>query len=163
MVLMGKGNIHYQPGYAHTNPQSSTAWGCQGRWRQAHSSWTKLHLQPTKNNQRENIQGKKHNWFLLFCPVHPHEIKPNFPKTFTSELKSIRCFSPNTSIFFFRAECPCKELLMLKFQTMFRLFSDENQTGCQIICERHFQEHYHEYHIHYFHQKPTPACALKAN
>lgn len=135
-------------------------WGCQERGRQAHSFWTKLHLLHTKNNQSGNIQGKATTGFYSSVLLIHMEIS----QTFTSELKSIRGFSPNTSIFFFfRAECPCKELLMLKFQTMFRLFSDENQTGCQVICERHFQEHYHEYHIHYFHQKPTLACALKAN
>lgn len=104
MYFTGKANTRHLAACVsiYPNLRSSTVWGCQGEMgpgshtaaEQSCSSY------PAKITSVETSK-ENHNWFLLLCPVHPHGIKWNSPKTLILELKtSVRNFSQRTLGFF---------------------------------------------------------------
>lgn len=145
MYFTGKANTRHLAACAsiYSNLWSCTVWGCQGEMgpgshtaaEQTCSSY------PAKITSVETSK-ENHKWFSLLCPVHPHGIKWNPPKTLILELKTnVRNFSPKGSKFF-SEKWTYKVFLILKFLTMFQLFSDEYQTGLYVNISDEYQTDY---------------------
>lgn len=128
-VFHSKANIRHSVAWVSicSNLRSCTVWGCQGEmWPSSHTAAEQsCSSHPAKITSMETSK-ENHKWFLLLCPVPPHGIKWNSPKPLILELKaSVRNFSAKGSGAFSRVEWTCKVFLILKFLTMFQLFSDE--------------------------------------